>query len=102
MNQNSDLKRNYSDLLYDDEEWWCHSEDTIDELTSTLNLMKRINRLPDCFWLDICGIHTTNRSSVYSLTERMINKNYPGTIFFKVKPSAHFLEWIIENLKQKK
>lgn len=98
-NLNLELEQLYPELLKDGEKWWSHNERTISELDNIIHLMKCAKYLPNCFWEDICGIHTTNWSSLYSLTERMIEKNYPGTFYMNVKPSRHFLEWVVDNLK---
>jgi hypothetical protein len=87
----------YDGLLLAGEAFWIHDNGTLDEIRDCLNVFKVANRLPNCFWESISDIHATNYSSIYNLTRRMIERDYPecNTV---IKPNRQFLLWMYERM----
>lgn len=78
--------------------WTQHNRLTLFEIQDCINIMKISGRLGNCFWEEISDIHATNYSSIYNLTSRYINMQYPNSIC-TVKPTISFLQWIYNNLQ---
>jgi hypothetical protein len=74
-----------------------HTNLTILELKSCLDMMKISHRLPNCFWEEIKHIHATNVSTIWSLTNRWFDFKYPNTVG-NDKPTISLLNWIYEGI----
>jgi len=92
-----DINSLYNGLLLDGEKFWPHDFRTLNEILDCLNVVKVTNRLPSCFWESISDIHATNYSSIYNLTKRMIERDYPECTT-TIRPPKSFLLWIYKRL----
>ena len=87
----------YDGLLLSGEDFWIHDNRTLYEIRDCLDVFKVANRLPNCFLESISNIHATNYSSIYNLTKRMIERDYPNCNTV-IKPNLQFLFWMYERL----
>ncbi len=91
-------KKEYENIFIDGEYFWNkHNKMTIWQIKDAIHIMKISGRLPNGIWEDLKDIHATNYATMYNLTKRMIDANYPG-VFTKIKPNLNFLIWIYDGI----